>query len=454
MSLPITITTLSPRGSSPAPRQDADSADDFAAAIRDAAAASDALVSLAPTSPDAAAEPTEDSPDREGLTAPAALSASEGLSIAAEQSSLPATLASLPGAPPAAAAALAAEAGTIGSPQIAASPSAQGLVEADARVEVPGRLADEVPVPAPALQAAQVQHAAQMQPTAQPQQTARTQGPAQGQSAVNPVAPQAATPAPTSAQAMAPATAQTPLDAQPASPTPHTLPARTAAPAHGPLAAQPAVAQQAIGEESPAAQIPRVTRTGDQAPAATVPAPGPSLPLNQNLSADPAAAAASPRPVLLPQLAAPVIALARSPQGEHSITLTVTPENLGPVTVRAHISGSSIRLELHSPSEAGREALRVILTDLRRDLSAAAPGASLDVSTRDTGSSSDPQTRSDSQGRFDSQGRADGQTRGEPRGLPPADDRPAHGAPPPASAAFPASTPHLSSSHPRIDVYA
>src|SRR5690606_14552538 len=111
-------------------------------------------------------------------------------------------------------------------------------------------------------------------------------------------------------------------------------------------------------------------------------------------------------------LRGPVIALARSPQGQHSITLTVSPENLGPVTVRAHIVGSSIRLELHSPSDAGRDALRVILADLRRDLSVAAPGASVDVSARDSGSSPDPQSRPDT-GRSETQARADAQARGD-----------------------------------------
>ena len=97
------------------------------------------------------------------------------------------------------------------------------------------------------------------------------------------------------------------------------------------------------------------------------------------------------------------------------------------------------------------EALRVILTDLRRDLSAAAPGASVDLSARDT--TSDAQPRPDSQGRFDLHGRADEQSRGEPRGLPRTEDGTVHGAREPASVA-PVPDPHLSSSHPRIDVYA
>lgn len=87
--------------------------------------------------------------------------------------------------------------------------------------------------------------------------------------------------------------------------------------------------------------------------------------------------------MLLPQLSAPVLSLASAADGEHSVTLTVAPESLGPVTVRAHIAAGVIRLELHAPSEAGREALRAILTDLRRDLAVAAPGSSLAMSSDD-----------------------------------------------------------------------
>lgn len=98
------------------------------------------------------------------------------------------------------------------------------------------------------------------------------------------------------------------------------------------------------------------------------------------------------RPALLPQIAAPVVSLAQAPDGDHSLTLTVSPENLGPVTVRAHISGGAIHIELHAPNDLGREALRAILIDLRRDLAAAAPHASLLLSGADDGpASSNPQ---------------------------------------------------------------
>lgn len=181
-----------------------------------------------------------------------------------------------------------------------------------------------------------------------------------------------------------------------------------------------------------------------------------SAPLAATSAAEATSAAGSARPALLPQLTGPVIALARSPQGQHSITLTVSPENLGPVTVRAHIVGSSIRLELHSPSDAGRDALRVILADLRRDLSVAAPGASVDVSSRDSasGSSPDAQARPDS-GRSGAESRGDAEARAglQRPAAGSADTRNAPAAAPVGETRPPAST-DPSSSHSRIDVYA
>ena len=449
MSLPIAFATPSPRASATAPRQDAASADGFAAVIRDEAAASEALASFAPTNPDASAEPTAHPADSDGLT---------GLERVILPGAPPSTPEILPSAPPADAAVMTSDAKTIESLQTAGSPPAEG---ADiVAVQAPGPAAGDAAAPTPVGQpapgqlitqtqeAAQAQQAAQTLPTAeaqqpaQDQQTARTPEPAQAQgSAADPITPRVTTtdPMPASGRVVAPAPAQPPVDPQPVSPAPPASPAQTVLPAQRPSA-----------QEAP--QNLRLVQTGEQTPTAPAAAPGSALPVASAPSPDQATAAASaPRPVLLPQLAAPVIALARSPQGEHSITLTVTPENLGPVTVRAHISGSSIRLELHAPSDAGREALRVILTDLRRDLSAAAPGASVDLSARDA--TSDAQARLDSQGRFDLHGRADEQSRGEPRGLPGTEDGTAHGAREPASV-VPVPAPHLSSSHPRIDVYA
>ncbi len=130
--------------------------------------------------------------------------------------------------------------------------------------------------------------------------------------------------------------------------------------------------------------------------------------------AAPPVAVSVARPVLLPQITAPVVSLAQAPDGDHSLTLTVSPENLGPVTVRAHISGGAIHIELHAPNELGREALRAILVDLRRDLAAAAPHASLLLSTSDDGpGASNPQN---SPNGGSANGTATGTAGGQPHG--------------------------------------
>lgn len=111
-----------------------------------------------------------------------------------------------------------------------------------------------------------------------------------------------------------------------------------------------------------------------------------------------AAAVATARPTLMPQIATPVLSLAQAADGDHQLTLTVSPENLGPVTVRAHIAGGSIHIELHAPNDLGRDALRAVLADLRRDLAVAAPNATLAVSTHDGPTSSTGQQNSGQQG--------------------------------------------------------
>jgi flagellar hook-length control protein FliK len=73
------------------------------------------------------------------------------------------------------------------------------------------------------------------------------------------------------------------------------------------------------------------------------------------------------------------------------MTVQVTPENLGPVTVRAVISDGDIRIELFSASDGGREALRQILSDLRRDLAGNGLSASLDLSSKDAPANRDSQ---------------------------------------------------------------
>jgi hypothetical protein len=72
--------------------------------------------------------------------------------------------------------------------------------------------------------------------------------------------------------------------------------------------------------------------------------------------------------------------LVGAPHGEHIMTLKVSPDDLGPLTVRAHIDAAGVRIELFAPGETGREAVRGILPELRKELADAGFGASLDLS--------------------------------------------------------------------------
>jgi flagellar hook-length control protein FliK len=63
------------------------------------------------------------------------------------------------------------------------------------------------------------------------------------------------------------------------------------------------------------------------------------------------------------------------------MTLSVTPDNLGPVTVRAHVSAAGVRVELFAPNDMGRDALRAILPELRRDLAGTGMNANLQLSS-------------------------------------------------------------------------
>ncbi|KRE76324.1 flagellar hook-length control protein FliK [Arthrobacter sp. Soil763] len=119
---------------------------------------------------------------------------------------------------------------------------------------------------------------------------------------------------------------------------------------------------------------------GASALAAPGPAPAPVTPGPGTPAGAPASPASSPQPALQPQLAKPLFTLAAAPQGQHVMTLKVSPEDLGPLTVRAHIDGAGVRIELFAPADTGREALRAILPDLRKELADSGFGASLDVS--------------------------------------------------------------------------
>ncbi|MFJ2541581.1 hypothetical protein [Microbacterium sp. NPDC087589] len=127
---------------------------------------------------------------------------------------------------------------------------------------------------------------------------------------------------------------------------------------------------------------------GDQAqgsqpvPATTPLAPvAPVAPSVATVTAAPSPdAAATMNRAVAAQVAPVVVSIAQRPMGSHQLTMTVNPDSLGPVTVRAHITASGeVQVELSGATDAGRDALRTMLVDLRRDLAAVMPHATLSV---------------------------------------------------------------------------
>lgn len=226
---------------------------------------------------------------------------------------------------------------------------------------------------------------------------ARSAGaPAGGGLAAGTASAQAVAADPTAAAAPA-----APADPAPAvSPATHQAAAPTTVPATLPTTATPtpavpnATATAALGlagvvggagklpnrdSDAPAPGLPAATDLVAAAGAAGAtavaqPAPGAARP---TVTAAPVPAQ---QPALQPQLAKPLFTLAGAPHGQHIMTLKVTPEDLGPLTVRAHIDGAGVRIELFAPGDTGREALRGILPELRKELADSGFGATLDLS--------------------------------------------------------------------------
>jgi flagellar hook-length control protein FliK len=120
----------------------------------------------------------------------------------------------------------------------------------------------------------------------------------------------------------------------------------------------------------------------------TTPVTVPSAPTVQLAPTTPAVAAATPQAPAVPvpagytaNLAKPLFSLATAGPAEHTMTVSVNPEKLGPVTVQAHVSGGNVRIELFAATADGREVLRQTLPELRRDLAGAGINASLDLSS-------------------------------------------------------------------------
>ncbi|MDI3329685.1 MAG: flagellar hook-length control protein FliK [Micrococcus sp.] len=83
------------------------------------------------------------------------------------------------------------------------------------------------------------------------------------------------------------------------------------------------------------------------------------------------------------QLTTPVVQAAGRattlPDGTHLATIRISPESLGPVTLEAMARDGVVRLEISAATEAGRENLRAVLGELRRELAATGSGVTLDL---------------------------------------------------------------------------
>jgi len=86
------------------------------------------------------------------------------------------------------------------------------------------------------------------------------------------------------------------------------------------------------------------------------------------------------------QLGRQIAVLRNAPDGSQTMTLVITPESLGPVTIAVTVTDGTLDLTLQGSSEHGRHALLDALPDLRRDLE----GAGLSFSKLEVGASNDP----------------------------------------------------------------
>jgi flagellar hook-length control protein FliK len=132
----------------------------------------------------------------------------------------------------------------------------------------------------------------------------------------------------------------------------------------------------------------------DTADGGATPATGPVLPGTTSAAAatpvapvgdtDGATGASAAQPVGS-QVARQVAVLRGGPDGAHTMTLVLTPDNLGPVEVQVTLQQGTVDLTLRGAHEHGRAALLDALPDLRRDLEAAGLTPSRLEVDRDTG---------------------------------------------------------------------
>ena len=91
----------------------------------------------------------------------------------------------------------------------------------------------------------------------------------------------------------------------------------------------------------------------------------------------------------------------RGRDGDHSITISLMPENLGRVDVQINIQSNNVSMQMNADNPQSRQLLRESLNDLRNSLNESGLNAgSLDVGSQDAGQQFQQSSQSNKAGRF------------------------------------------------------
>ncbi|WP_029068263.1 flagellar hook-length control protein FliK [Jonesia quinghaiensis] len=98
---------------------------------------------------------------------------------------------------------------------------------------------------------------------------------------------------------------------------------------------------------------------------------------------------------LVNQLKGPLVHLKQAANGDHSFSVRVTPENLGPISIRAHVTSDGVRIEITCVNDTARDAIRPLVTDLKKELQGSGLQADLNLGHGSQSGHSDTPSRSD-----------------------------------------------------------
>jgi flagellar hook-length control protein FliK len=124
--------------------------------------------------------------------------------------------------------------------------------------------------------------------------------------------------------------------------------------------------------------------------------------------------------------------LRNAPDGSQTMTVVITPESLGPVTVQVTVTDGTLDLTLHGASEAGRHALLDALPELRRELEGAGLSFNkleVDNTNRDAGLRNGQQQLLDARAGQQGSSGQPGQQESRARAWGSSPDRPGEGSP-------------------------